>query len=87
MSAYLHCSPEYNSLLCYSLTPLNDHLKRLEQETAAALAVLETKGSKKSTKDGKKRKAKGAQGTEKAKKANINVNGMVKISSFFKKAQ
>ena len=54
----------------------------------AALAVVDTKPTKKSTKtpeakDGQKRRAKAPQGAEKLKK--VNVNGMAKISNFFKK--
>jgi len=71
----------------YDLSLLNDYLKKLEEEEAASLAIAQTNASKKSkktdTKDGQKRKAKASQGAEKLKRA--NVNGMAKISSFFKK--
>ena len=66
------------------------YLKTLQDETAA-LAVansntkLKRKDSRKTDDDKKKKmKSKSSQGVDKLKKANIN--GMAKMSSFFKKS-
>ncbi|KAF5380605.1 hypothetical protein D9615_004589 [Tricholomella constricta] len=69
----------------YDFTELDAYFKSMNDEVAAA--AVEAKGKikdKSTTGDDKKRKgAKGSQGVEKLKKA--NVNGMAKLSSFFKK--
>jgi ribonuclease H2 subunit B len=69
-----------------SFTDLDNYLKRTEVEvTAITTTVKQGKGRKVgSTEEDKKRKTKGSQGVEKLKK--VNVNGMAKLSSFFKKS-
>jgi len=69
-----------------SFTMLDAYFKTTKDEAAAAM--VDTKKGKIKNKatigDEKKRKnAKGSQGVEKLKK--VNVNGMAKLSSFFKK--
>jgi ribonuclease H2 subunit B len=68
-----------------SFTELDKYLKRMEAEvTAVTTTVKQGKGRKVvSTEEDKKRKIKGSQGVEKLKK--VNVNGMAKLSSFFKR--
>ena len=74
-----------------SFTKLDSYLQTLHDENAA-LAAANTNTSKAKSKandkgdDDKKRKnkSKASQGVDKLKKANIN--GMAKMSSFFKKA-
>ncbi|KAG6829560.1 hypothetical protein H0H87_010892 [Tephrocybe sp. NHM501043] len=85
-----YLSPEYRDLLTksYDFKELDAFLQ-IALDNAAAAVSADTKGSKKAKKpsaaEEKKRKnTKGSQGVEKLKKA--NVNGMAKLSSFFKKA-
>lgn len=80
-----------------STRPLDDYLTQIANDAATTLtlAIAETASKKrKNTKevtakeegnDGQKRKSRGktSQGVEKLKK--VNVNGMAKLSSFFKK--
>ncbi|ETW80883.1 hypothetical protein HETIRDRAFT_418828 [Heterobasidion irregulare TC 32-1] len=80
----------YKSLKAsYDFSPLDEHLKALENEMTAMTVVNAPASKAKKVngdeQDGKKRKMKpkGSQGTEKLKKANLN--GMSKISSFFQK--
>lgn len=78
-------------LIFSSFTQLDAYLQTLDDE-AAALVVANTNTSKSKSKDvdngnddkKRKSKAKTSQGVDKLKKANIN--GMAKMSSFFKKA-
>jgi len=82
-------------LLCLlifpSFTKLDEYLQTLHDE-AAALVVANTNTSKSKSKDidkgnddkKRKNKANTSQGVDKLKKANIN--GMAKMSSFFRKA-
>lgn len=76
--------------MAISFSALDTHLKTTMDEAAAAVPVS-TKGGKKiksqlATGEDKKRKpAKGSHGVEKLKKA--NVNGMAKLSTFFKKKE
>jgi ribonuclease H2 subunit B len=78
-------------LLSPSFTKLDEYLQMLHDE-AAALVVANSNTSKSKSKnidkgnDDKKRKNKAntSQGVDKLKKANIN--GMAKMSSFFRKA-
>ncbi|KAG5648607.1 hypothetical protein DXG03_003218 [Asterophora parasitica] len=70
-----------------SFKELDVYLKRINGEVAAtAVETKKGKGKDKATAgDDKKRKgSKASQGVEKLKK--VNVNGMAKLSSFFKKA-
>jgi ribonuclease H2 subunit B len=88
---------QYTSYSCplISFKLLDDYMKCIEDEKAAlALANADKKASEKkkkanaqaATSDTKKRKpqTKSSQGIEKLKK--VNVSGMAKMSSFFKKA-
>jgi len=78
-------------LIFSSFTKLDAYLQTLQDE-AAALVVANINTSKSKSKDinkddddkKRKNKAKASQGVDKLKKANIN--GMAKMSSFFKKA-
>ncbi|KAG6885970.1 hypothetical protein C0993_006897 [Termitomyces sp. T159_Od127] len=87
-----YLSPELRGLMMksYDFTALDAHLKAAMDEAAAAITVS-TKGGKKTksqlaTGEDKKRKpAKGSHGVEKLKK--VNVNGMAKLSTFFKKKE
>ncbi|KAF8070633.1 ribonuclease H2, subunit B [Lyophyllum atratum] len=83
-----YLSPDVRALLIgsYDFTMLDAYLQTIKDDAAAA--VVETKNGRTKDKatigDEKKRKnTKGSQGVEKLKKA--NVNGMAKLSSFFKK--
>jgi ribonuclease H2 subunit B len=81
-----------------STKPLDDYLSQIADDDAATLtlATADTTGKKRKNakevaakaeggNEGQKRKARGktSQGVEKLKK--VNVNGMAKLSSFFKK--
>ena len=74
----------------FSFTKLDAYLKSLQDEAAALVVAtgntkLKRKDSKQADDDNKKKvKSKASQGVDKLKKANIN--GMAKMSSFFKKA-
>ncbi|KAG6903090.1 hypothetical protein C0995_006277 [Termitomyces sp. Mi166 len=91
LSQYL--SPELRDLLMksYDFAALDAYLKMIIDEAAAAVAVntkagKKTKKSQPAAEEDKKRKpAKGSHGVEKLKKANIN--GMAKLSTFFKKKE
>ncbi|KIM91894.1 hypothetical protein PILCRDRAFT_809883 [Piloderma croceum F 1598] len=93
VSQYIPTSVYTALLASYDFTKLDAYLQTLHDE-AAALVVANTITSKSKSKtkdidngnDDKKRKnkAKTSQGVDKLKKANIN--GMAKMSSFFKKA-
>jgi ribonuclease H2 subunit B len=69
-----------------SFTKLDTFLESTINEAMASVAVTQNKKTgNKMTTEGKKRKAvKGSQGVETLKK--VNVNGMAKLSTFFKKA-
>jgi len=89
ISQYIPTSIYTALLASYDFTTLDTHLKTLQDETAAlAVASSNTKLKRKDSskaEDGKKKKvkSKASQGVDKLKKANIN--GMAKMSSFFKK--
>ncbi|KAF8628908.1 hypothetical protein AX15_003689 [Amanita polypyramis BW_CC] len=70
----------------YDFGALDDYLKGLRDEVTTSADTKAKHGSTSSTKSGenKKRKSKASQGVEKLKKA--NVNGMAKLSNYFKKA-
>jgi len=71
--------------LVASFTELDEYLKRVEAETAVTTVKHENDKKVVITEEDKKRKkTKGSQGVEKLKK--VNVNGMAKLSSFFKKS-
>lgn len=73
------------SLVSISFGDLDNHLKRLRHDVMAPMdpkPKRATAGASKQNED-KKRKNKASQGVEKLKKANLN--GMSKLSSYFKK--
>ena len=76
----------FRVLSSFSLGALDKYLKDLHDQVTTSTDTKAKRGSKSSTKPGedKKRKSKASQGVEKLKKA--NVNGMAKLSSYFKKA-
>ncbi|KAG5720048.1 Ribonuclease H2 subunit B [Termitomyces sp. T112] len=89
-----YLSPELRGLLIksYDFTALDAHLNAIMDEAAAAAGTAaNTKGGKKAksqpaaVEDKKRKPAKGSHGVEKLKKA--NVNGMAKLSTFFKKKE
>jgi len=74
------------SLVPVSFGDLEKHLKRLRDDVIAPGDPKPKRESASTTKqrEDKKRKNKASQGVEKLKKT--NVNGMAKLSSYFKKA-
>lgn len=81
-----HLIPLSLVLSLFSFGALDNHLRGLRDvatTSADTKAKLGPTGAMKSGKD-KKRKSKASQGVEKLKKA--NVDGMAKLSSYFKKA-
>lgn len=74
-----------SSSLHLSFEDLDAYFKTIENDAASIAVDTKTKTKAQGTKDDKKRKgAKASQGVEKLKK--VNVNGMAKLSSFFKKS-
>lgn len=84
----LYMTYPFSSYEYISFTELDAHFKSAENETAAMAAVKENGKVKKKattgTEEKKRKNSKGSQGVEKLKKA--NVNGMAKLSSFYKKS-
>jgi len=80
----------YTALLAsYDFTKLDTYLRTLNDETVALANTNTSKAKSKDNAKGdddkkRKNKSKASQGIDKLKKANIN--GMAKMSSFFKKA-
>jgi ribonuclease H2 subunit B len=76
---------------CSSFKALDDHIAKMDAERAP-LAMTSTNSKKKKlgkepstdTSDKKRKKSTVSNGVEKLKK--VNVEGMAKLSSFFKKA-
>ena len=73
------------SLIPISFGDLDNHLKRLLDDVVAPKDPKPKRGATGAAKqnEDKKRKNKTSQGVEKLKKANLN--GMTKLSSYFKK--
>lgn len=75
---------------CYSFTKLDTFLKNATAEAMAMTAVPQNVGRAKPpanipTEEKKRKAAKGSHGVEMLKK--VNVDGMPKLSLFFKKAE
>lgn len=89
-SSALLTSPSFSVNMHCSFTKLDAYLKAMHDEATLAVVSANTSKAKKvkneEKADDKKRKATAnvSQGVDKLKKANIN--GMAKMSSFFKKA-
>jgi len=90
ISQYIPASVYTVLLASYDFTKLDTYLQELRDE-AAVLAVANTSTTKAKSKENdkggdnnKRKKPKASQGVDKLKKANIN--GMAKMSSFFKKS-
>ncbi|KAF9454028.1 hypothetical protein P691DRAFT_798942 [Macrolepiota fuliginosa MF-IS2] len=91
LAQYLSPAMRDSLYASYDFTKLDVFLKNAAAETMASIAAIPVNGGKVKTSakvatEGKKRKAaKGSHGVETLKKA--NVNGMAKLSTFFKKTE